>query len=203
MPARQPIFAARSFYHIYNRGHNKQPIFLHNRDYTRYLKRLKEYLTKHNVTLLAFCLMPNHVHLLLQQNSEEQLDKFVHRLHTAYSMYFNKKYDRVGSVFQSRFKAKLIDSEEYLLHVSRYIHLNPIEIIRAQGPALRLEEYQWSSLKEYAKPLLPNISNPNIILQYFTSRNKPNSASNYVQFVRDQMKIVQKDRLQEISEGKL
>jgi REP element-mobilizing transposase RayT len=203
MPARQPIFSAQSFYHIYNRGHNKQSIFLHYKDYSRYLKRLEKFLTKHDITLLAYCLMPNHLHLLLQQNANETVDKFVHRLHTAYSMYFNKKYERVGSVFQGRFKAKLIDSEEYLLHVSRYIHLNPLEIVRAQGPALNsLLAHPWSSLKEYANPSLPHISNPETILSYFASRNKPNTQANYLQFVEDQISIIP-DRLQQISEGKL
>ncbi len=203
MPARQPIFSAQSFYHIYNRGHNKESIFLHYKDYSRYLKRLEEFLTKHNITLLAYCLMPNHIHLLLRQNGDESPVKFVHRLHTAYSMYFNKKYERVGSVFQGRFKAKLVDSEEYLLHVSRYIHLNPLEIVRAQGPALNsLLAYPWSSLKEYADASLPHISDPNILLSYFASRNKPNSQQNYLTFVEDQLSIIP-DRLQEISDGKL
>lgn len=203
MPARQPIFSSQSFYHIYNRGHNKESIFLHYKDYSRYLKRLEEFLTKHNITLLAYCLMPNHIHLLLRQNGDESPVKFVHRLHTAYSMYFNKKYERVGSVFQGRFKAKLVDSEEYLLHVSRYIHLNPLEIVRAQGPALNsLLAYPWSSLKEYADVSLPHISDPEILLSYFASRNKPNSQQNYLKFVEDQLSIIP-DRLQEISDGKL
>lgn len=204
MPARLPIFAAQSFYHIYNRGHNKQPIFLHYKDYSRYLKRLEEFLTIHDVTLLAYCLMPNHLHLLLRQNNNETPDKFVHRLHTAYSMYFNKKYERVGSVFQGRFKAKLVDSEEYLLHVSRYIHLNPLEILHVQGPALiSLLSYHWSSLKEFANPSLPHVSNPEIILSYFASRKKPNTQANYLQFVEDQIPFIPADRLEEISDGKL
>ena len=203
MPAREPIFSAQSYYHIYNRGHNKQLIFLHYKDYSRYLKRLEEFLEKHEVTLLGYCLMPNHLHLLLRQDGDESLDKFMHRLHTSYSMYFNKKYERVGSVFQGRFKAKIIDSEEYLLHVSRYIHLNPLEIVRAQDPALNsLLTYPWSSLKEYANPSLPHISNPETILSYFSSRKKPNTQANYLEFVKNQISIIP-DRLKEISEGKL
>jgi putative transposase len=200
MPVRQSIFAAQSFYHIYNRGHNKQAIFLHYKDYARYLKRLEEFLQKHDITLLAYCLMPNHIHLLFLQNNEESPDKLMHQLHTAYSMYFNKKYERVGSVFQGRFKAKKVDSEEYLLHVSRYIHLNPLRI---QGRALNsLLEYPWSSLKEYANPTLPHISNPKVILAYFSSKNIPDTPKNYLSFVENQIKIPQ-DRLDEISDGKL
>src|SRR3989338_7697833 len=149
MPARPQIFIPNGHYHIYNRGHNKNPIFLQTKDYQRYLKRLEEYLKKHDVALLCYCLMPNHVHLLMRQNGDESIERFIHRLHTAYTMYFNKKYERIGAVFQGRFKAKLIETDEYLIHVSRYIHLNPLEILRAQGPALRLDKYPWSSLKEY------------------------------------------------------
>jgi len=204
MPARQPIFAAQSFYHIYNRGHNKESIFLNHKDYSRYLKRLEKFLAKHDVALIAYCLMPNHVHLLLRQNNNESPGGFIHRLHTAYSMYFNKKYERVGSVFQGRFKAKHVDSEEYLLHVSRYIHLNPLEIVRAQGPALNsLLKYPWSSLKEYAHPKLPHIANLEILLSYFSSRSRPNTPKNYLQFVEDQIPIIPNDRLQEISDGNL
>jgi len=111
MPARNQVFIPNGYYHVYNRGHNKQPIFLHYKDYQRYLTRLKEYLKKHPVTLLSYCLMPNHIHLLLRQNGDESIDRFIHRLHTAYTKYFNIKYERLGAVFQSRFKAKLIESD--------------------------------------------------------------------------------------------
>ncbi|MEK7119742.1 MAG: transposase [Patescibacteria group bacterium] len=195
-------FQPNSYYHVYNRGHNKQAIFLNHKDYARYLKRLKEYLGKHNVTLLAYCLMPNHVHLLLYQKGEEPIDRFMHRLHTAFTMYFNKKYERVGAVFQGRFKAKLIETDEYLLHVSRYIHINPIEILRAQGRALssQLETYPWSSYGEYVNSRSDRLCDPKIILDYF-SKSPLQGKTTYRSFVTDYLGIANTERLREISSG--
>ncbi|MEK7544352.1 MAG: transposase [Patescibacteria group bacterium] len=206
MAARPPIFTAQGFYHVYNRGHNKQTIFYDARDYRRYLKRLGEYLIKHEVTLLAYCLMPNHVHLLLRQDGEEPMDRFIHRLHTAYTMYFNIKYERLGSVFQGRFKAKLIDTDEYLLHVSRYIHINPIEIVQdyAQGPALSVElgKFPWSSYGEYLKQRSENLCNTEIIRNYFS--NSPlQGKTTYRLFVEEYLGISTPERLAEISGGNL
>lgn len=206
MSARPTIFSPLGFYHIYNRGHDKQPIFYDIKDYQRYVKRLREYLKKHEVTLLAYCLMPNHIHLILRQNGEESINKFIHRLHTAYTMYFNKKYEKVGAVFQGRFKAKLIDTEEYLLHVSRYIHINPIEIVKshAQGRALRLElkDYLWSSYTEYIDPRSNNLCDPTLILNYF-SKLPLQGKTTYKSFVEEYLGISIPERLEEISEGKL
>ena len=204
MSARPAIFTAQGFYHVYNRGHNKQTIFHDAKDYRRYLKRLGEYLKKHDVTLLAYCLMPNHLHLLLRQDSDELIDRFIHRLHTAYTMYFNKKYERVGAVFQGRFKAKLIDTDEYLLHVSRYIHINPIELFdtHAQGPALgvELEDYPWSSYEEYVDPRSKLLCNPTIILNYFS--NSPlRGKTTYRSFVEEYLGMTNTERLAEISGG--
>jgi len=197
-------FQPNSYYHVYNRGHNKQMIFLDYKDYARYLKRLKEYLQKHDVTLLAYCLMPNHVHLLLYQKGEESIDRFVHRLHTAFTMYFNKKYERVGAVFQGRFKAKLIETDEYLLHVSRYIHINPIELLHAQGRALstQLENYPWSSYGEYTAARSDRLSDPTTILNYFSTMPAPGKTT-YKSFMEEYLGIVNADRLAEISSGNL
>ncbi len=206
MSARPPIFIPQGYYHIYNRGHNKQTIFHDVKDYRRYLKRLGEYLKKHKVTLLAFCLMPNHIHLLLRQDDDELIDKFIHRLHTAYTMYFNKKYEKVGAVFQGRFKAKLIETDEYLLHVSRYIHINPIELLdaQAQGPALslELEKYPWSSYEVYLNPRSKLLCNPTIILNYFS--NSPlRGKTTYRSFVEEYLGVTNVERLAEISGGNL
>src|SRR3990172_6687425 len=119
MPFRQPIFYKDGYYHVYSRGIEKRKIFLDWADYRRFLARLKDYGRAHSVTILAYCLMPNHYHLLVRQEYDDPLSIFLQKLNLAYSMYFNKKYDRVGPLFQSRFKAKLVDSEEYLLELSR------------------------------------------------------------------------------------
>lgn len=204
MTQRAAPFQPSSYYHVYNRGHNKQAIFIDYKDYARYLKRLKEYLKKHNVTLLAYCLMPNHIHLLLYQNGEESIDRFIHRVHTAFTMYFNKKYERVGAVFQGRFKAKLIETDEYLLHVSRYIHINPAEILHAQGRTLnsQLEAFPWSSYGEYVKSRFTHVCNPTTILSYFSTA-PIHGKTTYKSFVEDYLGVANVDRLAEISNGRL
>lgn len=206
MSARPAIFTAQGFYHVYNRGHNKQTIFYDAKDYRRYLKRLEEYLQKHQVTLLAYCLMPNHIHLILRQDGDESIDRLIHRLHTAYTMYFNKKYEKVGAVFQGRFKAKLIDTDEYLLHVSRYIHINPVELFNSQpqGPALssELEAYPWSSYGEYVESRSKHISDPTIIRNYFS--NSPlRGKTTYRSFIEEYLGMTSSERLMEISGGEL
>jgi len=133
------------YYHIYNRGNRKQDIFLEEEDYIGYLKRLRKAMEGRQVSIICYCLMPNHFHLLLRQDSEVPLYKFIHPLHTGYSMYFNRKYDKVGHLFQGRFKQKEIDKNENLLQLSSYIHLNPI----IDGWVEKLEDYQWSSYPDY------------------------------------------------------
>ena len=201
MSQRKIQLCSQQYYHVYNRGHNKNAIFLQSSDYTRYLQRLEQYLEKHDVTILAYCLMPNHVHFLIRQDGEEAIQQFIHRLHTAYTMYFNKKYNRPGSLFQGRFKARMIDREEYLLHVSRYIHQNPIDILQPQGRALRLSKYMWSSYRYYVNPkLLSPICDTSILLNYFSKRNEKFS---YQHFVEDGLKELKKDkeRIEKLNNG--
>lgn len=146
--------AVESFYHIYNRGVDKRKIFLTKKDYDRFLASLflcnntapadlklqgstlytclqnqqKESL----VDICAYCLMPNHFHLLLHEKTEGGISKFMQKLQTAYTMYFNKKNERTGALFQGKFKATIADKENYLKYLISYIHLNPIKIIEPE-----------------------------------------------------------------------
>jgi REP element-mobilizing transposase RayT len=132
-------------YHIFNRGNRRQDIFLEDADYINYLSKLREMKKKYKISVFCYCLMPNHLHLLVQQDSEIPLFRFMQALHTSYSMYFNWKYRKVGHLFQGRFKQKEVDKDEYLLQVSSYIHLNPL----MDGLVEKLEDYQWSSYPDY------------------------------------------------------
>ena len=129
-----------SYYHIYARGASRQPIFLDEQDYRVFLSLLERYLSPHeirdaagmpydklidDISLLCYCLMRNHFHLLVYQVHEHTMTRLMRGVMTSYSRYFNKKYQRSGSLFESRYKASRISSDEYLLHISRYIHLNP------------------------------------------------------------------------------
>jgi putative transposase len=170
-------FIAGEYYHIYNRGTDKKDVFLDYSDYRRFLISLRELNQKGEVLNLCrrslmearlrsretglsqlvditcFCLMPNHFHLILQQLSEGSVPVFMHKLGTSYTKYFNKKYDRSGVLFQGAYKAKHIENETYLLHLSRYIHLNPEALIKSsQGNFVdwcALKNYPWSSLQAY------------------------------------------------------
>jgi len=141
----QKISYQGGHYHIYNRGNRKQNVFLGKADYLKYLEKLREYKEKYNVSVICYCLMPNHIHLLVRQDSEIPIYKFVHALHTSYSMYVNFEHNKVGHLFQGKYKQKEVDKDEYLLQLSSYIHLNPI----VDGLADKLEDYQWSSYLDY------------------------------------------------------
>lgn len=127
-------------YHIYSRGNEKKRIFLFPSDYEKFLKFLEEYSLKYNIDIFSYCLMSNHFHLLLKTN-EANLSTFMERLLWRYVVWFNFKYDRVGHLFQSRFKSEEILDHRYFLEVSRYIHLNPCEAGIVKSP----EKYEWSS----------------------------------------------------------
>jgi len=138
---RHKIYTAQSYYHIFNRGINKQAIFLDEDDYRQFMGIMKRQLSEKptfdkinnrhysnyhgDIELLAFALMPNHFHLLIYQEWYDTIVQFMKSLLTAYSKYFNKKYERVGPLFQGRYRAEKINGEGTVAVVSRYIHLNP------------------------------------------------------------------------------
>lgn len=145
MPRGPRIAFENAFFHVFNRGLNKQEIFLDTSDYQKFLRRLEELITinQFDHAVYAYVLMPNHFHLLIQ-TKKTPISKIMSSLLTSYSMYFNRKYKRVGTLFQNRFKSKLCDKDSYFLGASRYIHLNPIEA----GISSDLEDYPWSSYPE-------------------------------------------------------
>ena len=166
------FFETGSYYHIYNRGNRKQQIFLNYKDYERFLDKVLKYKKKFDVNIVAFCLMPNHFHFLIQKLSSSNVSKFFSDLCNSHSKYFNTKYDTVGSLYQGRFKAKVVDKDEYLIHVSRYIHLNPVELF---GPSKNLINnllaYKWSSLQYFLSSSKNDVVDTKIILDYFSRKN--------------------------------
>ncbi len=129
------------------------------------------------IDIIAFCLMPNHIHILLKQVSGGGISKFMKQVSDSFTRYFNTKYKRVGPLFQGAFKAVRIENDEQLVHVSRYIHLNPLTgyIVREEG----LTRYPWSSLNEYLNKDF-KLVNPQIILSNFKT------GLNYLKFILDQ-----------------
>jgi REP element-mobilizing transposase RayT len=174
MPAKNciKIPVENGYYHIYNRGVNKQEIYTTPQDYSVFLNYLKEALSPplqpdelptfrvnlHGTTfikprrqpknfcgeidLIAYVLMPNHFHFLIKQNKRESMEAFMRSIATRYSMYVNKAYGRVGTLFQGIYKAVLIENEQYLLHLSRYIHLNP-SAYSSYANYIGMKKTQW------------------------------------------------------------
>lgn len=168
MPSKYVVrnFSENSYYHIYNRGVEKRLIFQDPLDYQIFIyylfiyavpldKVLLEYpelpirfYSKNlslEVEVIAYCLMPNHFHLLVRQSTKNGVSKLLKQLTNAYTTYFNNKNQRVGGLFQGTFKAVEIDQLELLLHISRYIHLNPI----VANLTSDYRHYKWSSLADY------------------------------------------------------
>ena len=187
-------FSIGEFYHLYNRGNDKRVIFHQVNDYNRFLALLYVCngtnpvdISKHFsegrsfaeildiergeqiVDIGAYCLMPNHFHLLVREKKENGISIFIKKLLTGYSMYYNKKYERSGALFENRFKATHADSDEYLKYLFSYIHLNPVKLIDAgwkeNGVADKLKakqhlkEYKYSSYNDYVL----NDNNMNIL----------------------------------------
>lgn len=125
MPRQARLDVLGELYHVIARGNERKRIFREKEDYRTYAKWLQEHAQRDAMRLYAFCLMPNHLHLLLEP-TRRSLGRFMHSLHTRYTRYFNRKYRRVGHLFQGRFRSLLCQKDAYLLELVRYIHLNPV-----------------------------------------------------------------------------
>jgi REP element-mobilizing transposase RayT len=183
-------FALGSTYHIFNRGVGKIDIFLDQEDYFFFLTRLKEALYPGYVAsplsrrytptklpegafdLLLYVLMPNHFHLCLTQKTELPVSVIISKICTSYSKYFNKKYKRVGSLFQDQFKAVLVESNEQLLWLTAYIHRNPLKA----GLVKNLDEYLYSSHLDYAGKRKGTLCQKGLILGQYKSTEEYHSA---------------------------
>jgi putative transposase len=183
-------FRAGNFYHIFNRGNNKMPIFLDTQDYQVFLHRLKIVLSipgagsnlphsrirvkplpPGSFTIFCYCLMSNHFHFLIRPESNIGVDKLMAKVCTSYAKFFNAKYQRVGHLFQDTFKAKIVDSDQYLIHLSAYIHCNPFDPF----------SYNYSSLPAYLGRRNDPLCNSSYILSMFSSRE---SYRNYLENIK-------------------
>lgn len=138
------IESRTGIYHVMQRGADKQIIFETERDYIFYLKKLGEYKKEYNIKLLAYCLMENHLHMLVKTESLANLSIMMQRLGTSYARHYNEKYFHAGYVFQGRFRCEQVESEGYLYTCIRYIHNNPVKA----GISSR-DTYKWSSFNDY------------------------------------------------------
>ncbi len=200
MAPRKTKFDDGECYHIYNRGVDKRVIFLDDDDHRRFLQSMTEFnvvepigsiyektiadktglVGRHAsnkakeaklVDFIAYCLNPNHYHFILEQKIEDGIEKFMHRLGTGYSKYFNHKYKRSGALFQNRFQSIHVDSNEYLLHLSVYVNLND-RLHPDFGRAASKIKKVWSSWEEYRCQNDINFCRQNIILDQFKNQKE-------------------------------
>lgn len=143
MPRSLRNYSISKIYHIILKGIDNQDIFYNNQDKNFFLKQLSITKQEFNYQIFAYCLMDNHIHMVIRVDNEF-LSKAVQSLSIRYAQYFNKKYKRSGSLFQDRFKSKIIEDKEYFLDVCRYVHRNP-----ENAGIAKTEDYNWSSYKEY------------------------------------------------------
>ena len=204
--SRSIVFSQDEFYHLYNRGTEKRIIFSAKADYERFIallylcndtqnvhlndrpsSNLAERLLLERVSPLlnigAYCLMPNHFHLIVQERGDNGISRFMQKIITGYTMYFNKRYERTGALFQGKSKATHANQDEYLKYLISYIHLNPIKIIDSQWKEEGikdkkraenfLDQYLYSSYLDYCGKTRPErkVINKDVLPQYFSSVN--------------------------------
>lgn len=209
MPGRSVPLVINEIYHVFNRGIDHRPTFTDMREYNRALevlsyyrfaspsKKLSYFLllasdermkiidnmknkSQRLIEIVAFCLMPNHFHFLLKQLSHNGISEFMSNFQNSYTRYFNTKNERTGPLFLDQFKAVRIETDEQFIHVSRYIHLNPLTsyVIKDFDS---LKRYPWSSFKDYVVENPDSVCSTKTVLDYFKNKTL------YELFVKDQI----------------
>ena len=194
-------FTTGEYYHVFNRGSNKREIFLEKYDLERFFLSMQEFnsenpigsIYEHSfnkkksnrdselVEFICYCLNPNHYHFLVKQATDDGIAKFMHRLGTGYTKYFNQKYENSGSLFQGTYKAKHVNNNEYLLHLSAYINLNP----EAHQLGSLASKSSWG---EYLNSKNEGFCNTEIILSQFKN------ISEYKKFAKDSLELIKQEK---------
>ena len=201
MSVRKVNFVEGEYYHIYNRGNSKQKIFHDKQDYEYFLKLLflsngeNKFRTlplgndiydvqkgKEIIGIGSYCLMPNHFHILITQIEEDGISKFMHKISSGYSHYYNKKYERTGTLFEGKFKSQHANTDRYLKYLFSYIHLNPIKLIQPDWKEKGIKDkikaidflnsYKYSSFQDYQGILRKEsiILNKKVFPNYFPTQ---------------------------------
>jgi len=171
------------FYHITQRAPGKEKLFVEDSDYLYFLHLLKDISKTFNIDIHSFALMPNHVHLLIYLN-ERNLARAMGKLFQRYAIYFNKKYRRKGHVFCGVYRCALCNDENYILAASLYIHLNPLKA----GLCMRFNDYRWSSMNLYLRPLRKSFVKNDFVLNILNC-DKQKAAKEYRAFLKECEKI--------------
>jgi len=169
MPRESRKVSESKIYHVMIRGNERKPIFIDNADRSRYIQLLCDKNKTKQYSIYAYCLMDNHVHLLLNEGND-QISRIMQRINVSYAYYFNKKYGRIGHLFQDRFKSEAIEDDAYLAAAVRYIHNNPVKANLATHPG----EYNWSSYSLYLNNALGDTEpiDTTLVLSIFSNERK-------------------------------
>ena len=184
MPNRRTPFARGEYYHLYNRGADRGAIFRNAGNYRFLLRRIEEGLDEYRVGVIAYCLMPNHYHLVLRQDGDCPLNSFMNAVFNSYSKAFNKMFGRTGTLFEDRFHAIPVPRDEYVLHLCRYIHRNPLEA----GLVTDLTAWEFSNYREWIGMRDSGLVDQQLIRSYFPS------PSDYQRFVLEYVSTKQVER---------
>lgn len=158
--ARKPrIIADESFHHIVQRGNNRKAVFELNSDYSHFKSLIRKYLKMYQCQIFHYCLMPNHVHLIIHVIKGSDMPKFLQGINLSYTLYYKRKYKFTGSLWQGRYKSFLIDKDEYLLECARYIERNSLRAKLVDD----ISKYPYSSYNYYAKGRKDDIITTNIV----------------------------------------
>jgi REP element-mobilizing transposase RayT len=186
MPRRAHVFEPGGYYHVFNRGASRGPIFFTPANYEYCLRLVKRHRGDCSVAVIAYCLMPNHYHFLLRQDSDTPLSKFLQWVFNPYVQSINTQEERTGTLFEGRFKHIRIESDSHLLLLCRYIHLNPVEGGLVAGP----EEWPFSNYLEWIGRRAGTLKDEAFIRQHF------GGPEDYERFTRDE--IEQRRMIEEI-----
>lgn len=188
-----------STYHIIQRGNNRKEIFLSDHDKNRFVETMIKMKNKYNFIIYAYCLMDNHVHLLINDNGND-ISKLMKSINVSYVLYFNRKYKRCGHLFQNRFISELITDDKHLLEVSKYIHNNPVKASIVQRP----EAYRWSSYGDYMGNVKSEFIDISKVLDVFSNtRSKAiNEYQSYVNKIGNTVEMMDiKDHNENVKEN--
>ena len=145
MASRKVNFVAGEYYHIYNRGAHKASIIREKANYLFILGKIKTYIRKYDLTIIAYVLMPNHYHVLVRQNGEYRAGLLPQRVFNSYTKAYNKRYEHSGTLFEGPYEAIHVNTYNYLLHLCRYVHANPVK----DGLVSGLEDWEFSNYAEF------------------------------------------------------
>lgn len=169
MPTKTDLLpSVGKYFHLYNRGVNREHIFFQDRNYDYFVGRMAKYFPGSGVTMLAYCLMPNHFHLLVRQDEPYSISSLMKGICDGYAKAINRQLKRSGHLFEGKYRIKHIDDDSYLLHLSRYIHLNPVAARLVRSAT----EWIHSSCREYCGLRENQLVATDVILSQFGSHGK-------------------------------